>query len=236
MRKRVDSMIRLFLTIFLNTVLEAWGQIHWLFASWLLLYPNFYVHFNTFFHWLSSFSKAELRLKFECKYMRNFTLIVLKSRVYLSCFMNIQGKSRLCESTWNKVDSLGTTGFFTQLFLFWIQALLVDGTECPPLLFTHLWRSTVIPVAYIELGNERPGAGVGAEWVQPTAFSRPSWSRIHEHTISLRFLGIILRVRRLEVSVYNVALQTPVIIFICILGDSWFFFLILTRIRVLHYQ
>jgi hypothetical protein len=29
-------------------------------------------------------------------------------------------------------------------------------------------------------------------------------SRIHEHTISLRFLGIILRVLRLEVSVYNV--------------------------------
>ncbi len=31
-----------------------------------------------------------------------------------------------------------------------------------------------------------------------------SRSRIHEHTISLRFLGIILRVLRLEVSVYNV--------------------------------
>ncbi len=31
-----------------------------------------------------------------------------------------------------------------------------------------------------------------------------SWSRIHERTISLRFLGIILRVLRLEVSVYNV--------------------------------
>jgi hypothetical protein len=29
-------------------------------------------------------------------------------------------------------------------------------------------------------------------------------SRIHEHTISLRFLGIILRFLRLEVSVYNV--------------------------------
>jgi hypothetical protein len=29
-------------------------------------------------------------------------------------------------------------------------------------------------------------------------------SRIHERTIPLRFLGIILRVRRLEVSVYNV--------------------------------
>ncbi len=27
---------------------------------------------------------------------------------------------------------------------------------------------------------------------------------VHEHMISLRFLGIILRVRRLEVSVYNV--------------------------------
>ncbi len=30
------------------------------------------------------------------------------------------------------------------------------------------------------------------------------WSRIHERTISLRFLGIILIVLRLEVSVYNV--------------------------------
>jgi hypothetical protein len=29
-------------------------------------------------------------------------------------------------------------------------------------------------------------------------------SRIHERTISLRFLGIILRVLRLEVSIYNV--------------------------------
>jgi hypothetical protein len=29
-------------------------------------------------------------------------------------------------------------------------------------------------------------------------------SRIHEHTISLSFLGIILRVLKLEVSVYNV--------------------------------
>jgi hypothetical protein len=29
-------------------------------------------------------------------------------------------------------------------------------------------------------------------------------SRIHEHTISLRFLGKILRVLRLEISVYNV--------------------------------
>ncbi len=29
-------------------------------------------------------------------------------------------------------------------------------------------------------------------------------SRIHEHTVSLRFLGIILRVLRLEVSVFNV--------------------------------
>jgi hypothetical protein len=31
-----------------------------------------------------------------------------------------------------------------------------------------------------------------------------SWSRIHERTISLRILGISLRVLRLEVSVYNV--------------------------------
>jgi hypothetical protein len=31
-----------------------------------------------------------------------------------------------------------------------------------------------------------------------------SWSQIHEHKILLKFLGIILRVLRLEVSVYNV--------------------------------
>jgi hypothetical protein len=31
-----------------------------------------------------------------------------------------------------------------------------------------------------------------------------SRSRIHEHTISLRFLGIILKVLRLEVSTFNV--------------------------------
>ncbi len=35
-----------------------------------------------------------------------------------------------------------------------------------------------------------------------------SCSRIHERTISLRFLGIILRVLRLEVSVYNFLLHT----------------------------
>jgi hypothetical protein len=33
-------------------------------------------------------------------------------------------------------------------------------------------------------------------------------SRIHERTISLRFLSIILRVLRLEVSIYNALLQT----------------------------
>ncbi len=34
-----------------------------------------------------------------------------------------------------------------------------------------------------------------------------SRSQIHERTISLRFLGIILRVLRLEVSVYNVYIR-----------------------------
>jgi hypothetical protein len=34
--------------------------------------------------------------------------------------------------------------------------------------------------------------------------SRESRSRIHKRKISLRFLGIILRVLRLEVSIYNV--------------------------------
>ncbi len=34
------------------------------------------------------------------------------------------------------------------------------------------------------------------------------WSRIHERTISLRFKGKVLRVCRLEVSVYNVSLPT----------------------------
>jgi hypothetical protein len=36
-----------------------------------------------------------------------------------------------------------------------------------------------------------------------TFFIVLSWSRIHERTISLRFLGIIFRILRLEVSVYN---------------------------------
>ncbi len=35
-------------------------------------------------------------------------------------------------------------------------------------------------------------------------FNSGTRSRILEHTISLRFLGLILRVLRLEVSVYNV--------------------------------
>ncbi len=37
-----------------------------------------------------------------------------------------------------------------------------------------------------------------------TALIIANRNRIHESTISLRFLGIILRVLRLEVSVYNV--------------------------------
>ncbi len=46
MLERVESMSRLFLTVFINTVLEDWGQIQWLVASWLLLYsfPGFSVH------------------------------------------------------------------------------------------------------------------------------------------------------------------------------------------------
>ncbi len=36
------------------------------------------------------------------------------------------------------------------------------------------------------------------------AIALPPEAEIHESTISLRFLGIILRVLRLEVSVYNV--------------------------------
>ncbi len=39
MRERVYSMSWLFLTMFINIVLKDWGQIHWLFASRLLLYP-----------------------------------------------------------------------------------------------------------------------------------------------------------------------------------------------------
>ncbi len=35
-------------------------------------------------------------------------------------------------------------------------------------------------------------------------FVQQPWSRIHERTILLRFLGIILEVLRLEVSVYSV--------------------------------
>jgi len=42
-------------------------------------------------------------------------------------------------------------------------------------------------------------------YVRVTHGSDLSWSRIHERTISLRFLGIILRVLSLiEVSLYNV--------------------------------
>jgi hypothetical protein len=43
----------------------------------------------------------------------------------------------------------------------------------------------------------RPGGGGGG-------VSHLDRSRIHERTISLRFMGILLRVLRLEVSVYNV--------------------------------
>ncbi len=41
-----NSMSRFFLTESINTVLEDLGQINWLFASWLLLYPflGFSVH------------------------------------------------------------------------------------------------------------------------------------------------------------------------------------------------
>ncbi len=42
----------------------------------------------------------------------------------------------------------------------------------------------------------------------PTVIIELTKSRILESTITLRFLGIILRVLRLEVSVYNVYIQT----------------------------
>jgi hypothetical protein len=38
----------------------------------------------------------------------------------------------------------------------------------------------------------------------PVSWDKQTRSRIHKHTVSLRFLGIILRVFRLQVSVYNV--------------------------------
>ncbi len=38
----------------------------------------------------------------------------------------------------------------------------------------------------------------------PSSLEEEDRSRIHERTISLRFLGIILRVLRLEISLYNV--------------------------------
>ncbi len=45
-------------------------------------------------------------------------------------------------------------------------------------------------------------------------------SRIHEHTILLRFLGIILRVLRLEVSVYNVSHYKPVSNPFCLVQET----------------
>ncbi len=46
-------------------------------------------------------------------------------------------------------------------------------------------------------------------------------SRIHERTISLMFLGIILRVLRLEVSLYNVYIQTSFKPFLLGEGGRW---------------
>ncbi len=43
---------------------------------------------------------------------------------------------------------------------------------------------------------------------ETSSCTKLSRSRIHERTISLKFLGIILRVFRLEVSVYNIYFQT----------------------------
>ncbi len=42
-----------------------------------------------------------------------------------------------------------------------------------------------------------------------------SWSRIHERTSSLMFLGIFLRVLKLEVSVYNVYCTLTTLMFRC---------------------
>ncbi len=49
---------------------------------------------------------------------------------------------------------------------------------------------------------------VGGSRAQDTRLLVPTWSWIHERAISLRFLGIILRILRLEVSVYNVYITT----------------------------
>jgi hypothetical protein len=59
----------------------------------------------------------------------------------------------------------------------------------------------LIPVLLLFLQCTVPTLQLLLVSLETCCFSR---SRIHERTISLRFLGIIYRVLRLEVSVYNV--------------------------------
>ncbi len=56
----------------------------------------------------------------------------------------------------------------------------------------------------ISLSGNLSGARTQNIFHHRTNWIRENRSRIHEHTISLRFLGIILRVLRFEVSVYYV--------------------------------
>jgi hypothetical protein len=72
---------------------------------------------------------------------------------------------------------------------------------------------------------------------------RLSWSRIHERTISLRFIGIILRVLRLEVSVCNVYItnqfQTTfdqIIEIVWLYWKSFFLFLRISFILIVIYS
>ncbi len=128
MRKKVDIMSRLFLTIFLNTVLEDWGQIHCAYCELTRFVSKFLSAREYLLPLAVCFLKVELRFPItSVSIWEIFTLIVQKSRVYPSFFINNQEKSRLCESAWKKVDSVGTAGISTQIF--WKKALIADRTH-----------------------------------------------------------------------------------------------------------
>ncbi len=105
-----------------------------------------------------------------------------------------------------------------------IPQLLYDAHQCLGFLcICQVFRSKYIhwidPKRPFPLPGGR-GKGEGSDAIHKLSISVlcQSRSRSHERTISLRFLGIILRVLRLEVSVYNVYITDQFSTYFCSRG------------------
>ncbi len=93
-----------------------------------------------------------------------------------------------------------STQCWMQLAVLFLSGCLVRQKVCRPK------TCGAFPLPFLASNSRQGGRGGGGEGVTKNliCFSWECWSRIHERLILLRFLGIILKGLRLEVSVYNV--------------------------------